>query len=29
MPFEIPLPLVRFGIRLMVLALYRFRIVGK
>jgi acyl-[acyl-carrier-protein]-phospholipid O-acyltransferase / long-chain-fatty-acid--[acyl-carrier-protein] ligase len=29
MALEIPLPLVRFGIRLMVLALFRFRIVGR
>src|SRR5262245_61860836 len=29
MPLEIPLPLVRLGIRAMVLSLYRFRIVGK
>ena len=29
MPFEIPLPLVRLGIRALVLSLYRFRIIGK
>ena len=29
MPFEIPLPLVRLGIRALVLSLYRFQIVGK
>jgi acyl-[acyl-carrier-protein]-phospholipid O-acyltransferase/long-chain-fatty-acid--[acyl-carrier-protein] ligase len=29
MPFEIPLPLVRLGIRAMVLSLYRFRVLGK
>lgn len=29
MPFQIPLPLVRLGVRLMVLSLYRFRIAGR